>query len=701
MDFDFAACDVDDDAEQSALDEESTPSHVFHATQEQCPPPRFRVKRWRRNAPEPVVVMQSFPKATPLAPVLTFNRWNDGEIGPRQDHWTQHKLSVGGLAPPPVPLRVGALSIPPCGGLNNVGIAPPSYLRPQSLSHQLALPVSQSRPNLRTGGFALLDSQHVASQPLSLDAKLVKPTLADSTTMLALHKQLKSQHLQTWLNLLDSAGSFSGLYASTADSANATLHRTKVVARYAPSTLAAYLKAWDHWTEVCKCSGICPFRPTVLAVADFLQVSSKKSTLGVATAQSRALTWVAKQADLPTLREALQSPVVRAYTLPSEVTLRKEAAPLPLSFVIFLENQILREQGSAADRLLMGGLLVLIWASLRWSDATWVAPASLSVEADTIRGIANKTKTTMRGMPFALLTCGFLSGSSTISWTTKWLNLVHAALQRTSESFPGFVPDFLLPMSGPNPEHPMFVAPMSRSQGILIIRKLLKTSAPETMLNGIGAHSPKVTFLSWARQVGASEESRMAQGHHRATGARQNVSLYGRDDVHDALALQKLLVHRISKGFRPVTPMLRGGAAPVADLPVSIPVTAVDLEGEISTGNCLPALEDLADTDSGSSSDNEEQAEGAPELTLQVVRAKSADCIFLLNSSSLVAHVAACCELDDPACVIHVCDGDSQKAFRFACNVRRSALDGQIVPAEVFPSAYKLCMRPPCAKIFD
>ena len=592
------------------------------------------------------------------------------------------------------------------------------------------------------GGFALLEPQHVASQPLSLDAKLVKPTIADSTTMLALHKQLKSQHLQTWLNLLESAGSFSGLYASTADSANATLHRTKVVARYAPSTLAAYLKAWDHWTEVCKCSGICPFRPTLLAVADFLQVSSKKSTLGVATAQSRALTWVAKQADLPTLREALQSPVVRAYTLPSEVTLRKEAAPLPFSFVIFLENQILREQGTAADRLLMGGLLVLIWASLRWSDATWVAPASLSVEADTIRGIANKTKTTvgllvliwaslrwsdatwvapaslsveadtirgianktkttMRGMPFALLTCGFLSGSSTISWTTKWLNLVHAALQRTSETFPGFVPDFLLPMSGPNPEHPMFVAPMSRSQGILIIRKLLKTSAPETTLIGIGAHSPKVTFLSWARQVGASEESRMAQGHHRATGARQNVSLYGRDDVHEALALQKLLVHRISKGFRPVTPMLRGGAAPVADLPVTIPVTAVDLEGETSTGNCLPALEDLADTDSGSSSDNEEHAEGAPELTLQVVRAKSADCIFLLNSSSLVAHVAACCELDDPACVIHVCDGDSQKAFRFACNVRRSALDGQIVPAEVFPSAYKLCMRPPCAKIFD
>ena len=138
----------------------------------------------------------------------------------------------------------------------------------------------------------------------------------------------------------------------------------------------------------------------------------------------------------------------------------KEAAPLPLSFVVFLETQILRDQGTAADRLLMGCLLVLVWSSLRWSDATWVSPSSLSIEDDTIRGVANKTKTTMRGLPFAFLTCGFLSGTTSVSWTKKWLNLVRAALQRTSEAFPGFVPDFLLPMCGPNPDHPMLVAPM-------------------------------------------------------------------------------------------------------------------------------------------------------------------------------------------------------------------------------------------------
>ena len=519
--------------------------------------------------------------------------------------------------------------------------------------------------------------------------------------MLALHKQLKSQHIQDWLKLLDRAGPLSELFATTNDSLNANLHRSKVIARFAPSTLAAYLKSWNQWSEFCECSGVCPFQPSVLTVADYLQVSSTKSSLGVATAQSRALTWVARYAGLPMLRDALSSPIIKSYTVPSEVVLRREAAPLPLSFVVFLETQILRDQGTAADRLIMGCLLVLVWSSLRWSDATWVSPSSLTIDDDAIRGVANKTKTTTRGMPFAFLTCGFLSGMTSISWTTKWLNLVQAALQRTAEAFPGFVPDFLLPMCGPNPDHPMFVAPMPRSQGILILRRLLKTASPDTSLVSIGAHSPKVTFLSWARQVGASEEARMAQGHHRAAGARLNVSLYGRDDVHEAINLQKLIVHRISKGFRPVIPMLRGGAKPVSDAPVTLPSTTVQIDGEAPSMNCLPALDDLADTDSGSSSEEEIRQDGSPELTMTVVQAKSTDCIFLLNTSSLVAHVAACCEPDDPACVVQAQDGDQIRAFRFACNVRRSAFDGQIVPAEVFPSDYKLCMRPPCSKIFD
>jgi len=359
--------------------------------------PRFRVKRWRRDPPQPPSLLLACPKASVTSPRHQLNRWEEGMVSPNYKPSGGITLSVGGLAPPSMTRRAGGLEDFACGGLPNVSSAPSPCMRSTSLACQMALPGSLPKKSAPPGGILSLEVSTPTSQPLSLDAMFVRPTLADSTTMLALHKQLKSQHIQDWLKLLDSAGLRSELFATTNDSLNATLHRSKVIARFAPSTLAAYLKSWNQWSEFCACSGVCPFQPSVLTVADYLQVSSTKSSLGVATAQSRALTWVARYAGLPMLRDALSSPIIKSYTVPSELVLRREAAPLPLSFVVFLETQILRDQGTAADRLIMGCLLVLVWSSLRWSDATWVSPSSLTIDVDAIRGVANKTKTTTRG----------------------------------------------------------------------------------------------------------------------------------------------------------------------------------------------------------------------------------------------------------------------------------------------------------------
>ena len=108
-----------------------------------------------------------------------------------------------------------------------------------------------------------------------------------------------------------------------------------------------------------------------------------------------------------------------------------------------------------------------------------------------------------------------------------------------------------------------------------LIQRFLLSCSPGMSLISIGVHSPKVTF-SWARQIGVSEEARMSQGHHRASEARQNVALCGRDDVHAALDLQRQLVHRITRGFRSVIPLLRGGAKLLVDKPVNIRHTALD-----------------------------------------------------------------------------------------------------------------------------
>jgi hypothetical protein len=133
--------------------------------------------------------------------------------------------------------------------------------------------------------------------------------------------------------------------------------------------------------------------------------------------------------------------------------------------------------------------------------------------------------------------------------------------------------------------------------------------------------------------------------------------------------------------------MLRGGAKPVADSPVTLPPTTLELEVEASSSSCLPALDDLADTDSGSSSDETGMDDGSPELTVQVVQAKSADCIFLLNSSSMVAHVAACCEPDDSLCVIKVQDGDITRALDLHATFDVLHLMGRLYRPRFFPQS--------------
>ena len=233
-----------------------------------------------------------------------------------------------------------------------------------------------------------------------------------------------------------------------------------------------------------------------------------------------------------------------------------------------------------------------------------------------------------------------------------------------------------------------------------MLRNLIKQSHNEASVLSIGVHSPKVTILSWARQIGAPEELRMAQGHHRQSGAKFNVALYGRDDVHPAIQLQHLIIRRITSGFRPVIPLLRGGAIPITDRPVSLPAGSDQVPGPNDTPLCLPDTGDLLDTDSDDS-DTDQREESAGDTAIPLVQMRSSDCIFLLNVSSNVAHVAACCEASDPCCVVSTDDGMTQKSFKFACNVRRSVWDKEVVSAETFPPQFCLCMRPACAKVFD
>ena len=114
---------------------------------------------------------------------------------------------------------------------------------------------------------------------------------------------------------------------------------------------------------------------------------------------------------------------------------------------------------------------MMIWSSLRWSDAQWVSPADLVEDTDCLRGLAVRTKSTKKGMPFGLLRSGFLGHTVSSSWVTVWMNLLRESLHRTSICHAGFVPDSIIPVIGGDQDRPHHMAPMTRAQGILMLRK--------------------------------------------------------------------------------------------------------------------------------------------------------------------------------------------------------------------------------------
>ena len=243
---------------------------------------------------------------------------------------------------------------------------------------------------------------------------------------------------------------------------------------------------------------------------------------------------------------------------------------------------------------------------------------------------------------------------------------------------------------------------MSRAQGVILLRRFLLQSNSSADVQFVGVHSCKVTFLSWSRQLAIDSELRRHQGHHRASGPGQCVDLYSGDDVHPALQLQRIVLSKISSGFRPVIPLLRGGAPAVIDKPVLVPPAPPFPDLPIETSISAPALEDLDDTDSNASSEAVlDQDELAP-APLIICRCEGvADCLFLLNAHSMVAHFASEFDECDAQCVCTVVHAGINKFFKFACGARRAVGDTCISPAESVPADYRMCLRAACSRAFE
>eukprot|EP00439_Symbiodinium_sp_Y106_P003868 s9793_g1.t1 len=175
-------------------------------------------------------------------------------------------------------------------------------------------------------------------------------------TMWEAFTNAKNAQIQLWLSIAAGAAAHSEVITSLLQSPNANMLLARLVQPYAPSTLAA-MKPFTFVTRLnCEIQSFCAFEPTVVVAADFLALHCR-GKLGSAIGWIKALRFMAKNLELPTLCACLQSEVVRSFGKSVNVVERRETAPLPLSFVLWLERQVVDVAGSTLHRLQCGMLL--------------------------------------------------------------------------------------------------------------------------------------------------------------------------------------------------------------------------------------------------------------------------------------------------------------------------------------------------------
>ena len=117
--------------------------------------------------------------------------------------------------------------------------------------------------------------------------------------------------------------------------------------------------------------------------------------------------------------------------------------------------------------------------------------------------------------------------------------------------------------------HKKKLQPMSYAEGLYFLRRFLSLPWKQKLLS-VGAspssytiHGLKSTLISWATQLDLSDEHKRLQGKHQARNS--STRLYSRDDVHGAIKLQQTIIQAIHGGWRPVTPLSRGGQIPLVE----------------------------------------------------------------------------------------------------------------------------------------
>ena len=370
------------------------------------------------------------------------------------------------------------------------------------------------------------------------------------------HAKVLASALQLWGKLRPMLVVSSQVLQELSESHHPQELERRLLAGVSENTLFRYLQGMASFLSALGAMGLGMHNTlTQVHIADALLVMHREGEH--VTNGLKAIRWAAKtlMLHLPNLYDGIMRTVSTMV-----VTDRKEALPFTAWILAKLELELLLESGPAGRRLFIGAVLTSVWASLRFSDSQHVKWDAILASTWCVRGTCFRTKTSRRGVPFGVFSWGIFGDASCThkTWVAKYLQLLGEEWERLETCFGAFTPDCLFFTS--NEEE---FCPLSYGQVLSSLRGLLvHVGVPSGEASRFTLHSMKVTLLSILSQLGESESSRAAQGHH-AHRESYSVKLYSRDDVWQALKCQEQVSLKLRSGWIPSTAQGRGGRIPV------------------------------------------------------------------------------------------------------------------------------------------
>ena len=375
-----------------------------------------------------------------------------------------------------------------------------------------------------------------------------------------------------WLRVSACLHSVSSVIQQIQSSAYPVEHAERFLNQYAATTLVRYMSCILQFVEFCSTLHVPIETMSETRMADLLvsgSLARRSDGSGPKFSVTiKSLRWAYKQLGIQPLA-CMFGPLISSFDkqkLPGD---RRESLPFPLFILMRWERRVLQSATPLQEVIILGGFLLLCWSGLRFSDLQRSHLSSWQLDANSLRGLTWRAKTCNSATPFGILLSGILSCGS---WT--W---VHRYLQALDQLYLGEsldLIDFAIPAFDSNGVPVKPYDAMTYAEALYYLRLYLSlpwsSQGSQMAFNtsSYSVHGLKATVLSWAAQANLPEEDRRVHGKHKP--AQLSVQLYSRDDILGSLRVQTNLISQIVKGWRPVTPLARGGQKPLVEPQFSV-----------------------------------------------------------------------------------------------------------------------------------